>query len=251
MLHWEWRAFSVKSETKWKCSLYLSSNLLGDNRRAFNCPSGCLSCFQSPVVEAFSICWESWELKSFVPVSSNFSYWSCNGCESAQQISLWSRCVKVTLSSALMELPVMETCVDFMARWRSPETERRGQRGHGWRWRWREKDVNRGLIFLFQHRPNGTVWRIVEVRQIFHSEGGETLRPSRVGLLLWTLERLPLWNPRNKSVKECIKSLDLSFECENSTRCRSVKFLWNGRSGQNKSCTIYTFTYRHIHTKIK
>lgn len=109
-LHWERRVFPVKSETKWKCSLYLSSNLLGDNRRAFNRSSGCLSCFQSAVVEAFSICWESWELKSFVPVSSKSSYWNCIGCESVQQISLRSRCVKVTLSSALMELPARETC---------------------------------------------------------------------------------------------------------------------------------------------
>lgn len=123
-------------------------------------------------------------IEVFVPVSSKCSYWNCNGCESAQQISLRSRCVKVTLSSALMERPVRETCVDFMARWRSPETERQGQRVHGWRWR--EKDVNWRLIFLFQNRPNGTVWRIVQWRQIFHSEGGETLRPSRVGLLLWT-----------------------------------------------------------------
>lgn len=184
MLHWEWKVIPVKSETKWKCSSYLSSNLLGDNRKAFNCSSGCLSYFQFPFMEAFSICWESWELKSFVPVSSKCSYWNCNGCESAQQISLRSRCVKVTLSSALMERPVRETCVDFMARWRSPETERQGQRVHGWRWR--EKDVNWRLIFLFQNRPNGTVWRIVQWRQIFHSEGGETLRPSRVGLLLWT-----------------------------------------------------------------
>lgn len=52
------------------------------------------------------------------------------------------------LSSALMELPARETCVDFTARRRSPETERRGERGHGWsrgkpwRARWREKDVN-------------------------------------------------------------------------------------------------------------
>lgn len=208
-LHWERRVFPVKSETKWKCSLYLSSNLLGDNRRAFNRSSGCLSCFQSAVVEAFSICWESWELKSFVPVSSKSSYWNCIGCESVQQISLRSRCVKVTLSSALMELPARETCVDFTARRRSPETERRGERGHGWsrgkpwRARWREKGVNWGPIFLFQHRPSEAVWR-----QIFHSEGGETWRPSRAGLPLWTLGRwMPLRNLRNKSVKECIKSL--------------------------------------------
>lgn len=80
-LQWERRVFSVKSETKWKCSLYRSSNLWGDNRRALNRSSGCLSCFQSPVVEAFSICWKSWELKSFVPVSSKCSYWNCNGCK--------------------------------------------------------------------------------------------------------------------------------------------------------------------------
>lgn len=40
------------------------------------------------------------------------------------RISLQNRCVKVTLSSALMELPVRETCVDFTACRRSPETQR-------------------------------------------------------------------------------------------------------------------------------
>lgn len=46
------RVFPVKSETKWKCSLYLSSNLKGENQRALDCSSGCLSCFLSPALEA-------------------------------------------------------------------------------------------------------------------------------------------------------------------------------------------------------
>lgn len=52
---------------------------------------------------------ESWELKSFVPVSGK--------CRSVVTVYITqrSRCMKMILSSALMEHPVRETCVDFMA----------------------------------------------------------------------------------------------------------------------------------------
>lgn len=91
------------------------------------------------------------------------------------------------LSPALMEEhPVRETCVDFMARRRSPETRRERRR---WservrkstrgprRPRWRERDVN-GVVSI----PTGEFpakWRIAERREIFHSEGGETWKSSR------------------------------------------------------------------------
>lgn len=92
------------------------------------------------------------------------------------------------LSSALMEHPVRETCVDFMARCRSPETRRerrrwservrKSKRGP-WRPRWRVRDVNGVQSFLFRpvsFQPSGPGWRIVEWREIFHSEDVEVFQ---------------------------------------------------------------------------
>lgn len=66
-------------------------SLIESLRRRPAAPRVCLSCFQSPVVEAFG---ESWELKSGCQVNvviETASVW--------RRISLRSRCVKVTLWS--------------------------------------------------------------------------------------------------------------------------------------------------------